>query len=215
MLLSPARFNGLLANLGQNVLWRRAQLCPCRNAYSDAAVQGCPVCDGKGVFWSPAQAALVGLSGMRAQNQWAQFGSYEQGDVVVTLPSDSPIYGLADHDRVMFADSSIGFTQIFRRGQDDAPLPFPVLSIERVFWLAPDGETIIDGDIPVADADSRLRWTRAGGVIPAAGQQYCMTGRKNTEYFVALSSMVQDRAHHQGAKLPRKCVLRRWDLYGR
>ena len=42
-----------------------------------------------------------------------------------------------------------------------------------------------------------------------------MIGRKNTEYFVALSSMVQDRAHHHGAKLPRKCVLRRWDLYGR
>jgi len=213
--LSPARFNGLLANLGQNVLWRRAQLCPCRNTYSDAAVQGCPVCHGKGLFWGAAQAAFVGLSGMKAQNQWAQFGSYEQGDVVVTLPSDSPIYSLADGDRVMFADSSIGFTQIFRRGQDDDPLPFPVLGIERVFWLDADGETIIDGDIPVTDSDNRPRWTSAAGIIPATGQQYSMTGRKNTEYFVALSSMVQDRAHHHGAKLPRKCVLRRWDLYGR
>lgn len=215
MRLSPERFNGLLANLGQNVLWRRAQLCPCRDSYSDAARQGCPVCAGKGLFWGEPQPARVALSGMKVQQQWAAFGAYEQGDVVITLPSDSPVYALADGDRVLFSDSTIGFTQIFRHGADDDPLPFAVHSIERVFWLDPDGEITLDGDIPVVDADNRLRWTRANPVKPTAGQQYSMIGRKNTEYFVALSSLVQDRAHHQGAKLPRKCVLRPWDLYGR
>lgn len=215
MPLSPGRFNGLLANLGQNVLWRRAQLCPCRDRHSDAARQDCPVCNGKGQFWGAPQAAFVGLSSMKTQQQWATFGAYEQGDVVVTLPSDSPIYGLADGDRVLFTNSTVGFSQIFRRGVDDDPLPFAVHSIERVFWLDPDGEMTIDGGIPIADADGHLRWASATPIAPPPGQQYSMIGRKNTEYFVALSSLVQDRAHHQGAKLPRKCVLRPWDLYGR
>jgi len=215
MQLSPARFNSLLSNIGQNILWRRAYLCPCRSTHSDAARQGCPVCAGRGLYWGTAQAAVVGLSGMQAQQQWAQFGAYEQGDVVITLPSDSPVYDLADNDRIAFVDSTIGFVQIFRRGLDDEPLPFPVRTIERVFWLAPDGQTEIDGDIPLADDAGVLRWSGTSPTAPAAGQQYSMVGRKNTEYFVALSSMVQDRAHHHGAALPRKCVLRRWDLYGR
>lgn len=215
MQLSPGRFNGFLSSIGQKVVWRRAQLCPCRDTYSDAARQGCPVCDGKGLFWGDPQPAYLGLSGAKAQQQWATFGAYQQGDVVVTLPSDTPIYDLADNDRVLFADSTVGFTQIFRRGVDDDPLPFAVKSIERVFWLDPDGEMTIDGDIPIADGDNRLRWASATPIAPTAGQQYSMTGRKNTEYFVALSSLVQDRAHHHGAKLPRTCVLRAWDLYGR
>jgi len=215
MQLSPDRFNDLLSNIGQSILWRRAYLCPCRDAHSAAARQGCPVCAGIGMYWGSAQAAVVGLSGMQAQQQWAQFGAYENGDVVVTLPSDSPVYDLADHDRVVFTHSTIGFVQIFRRGIDDEPLPFPVQSIERLFWLDTDGQTEIDGDIPISDENGYLRWPGAAPHSPAPGQQYSLVGRKNTEYFVALSSMVQDRAHHHGARLPRKCVLRRWDLYGR
>jgi hypothetical protein len=56
-----------------------------------------------------------------------------------------------------------------------------------------------------------LTW---GADVPPDGAQIALTGRKRPEYF-CLQEFPQDRAHHHGRDLPRRVVLRRFDLFGR
>lgn len=209
MRLNPTRFNAFLNNLGQHVTWQQAFACPCTNPYSGAAQASCPVCNGQGRAWNAPVAALVALAGQKVQRAWAQFGVYESGDVVVTIPSDSPVYAIGAFDRVIFQDSSTPFSLVLKRGEQDV-LKFPVVSISRVFWLDAAG-AVMDGGIPSVNADGSLTWS-AGE--PPAGQQYSISGRKRPEYY-AFNDFPQDRQHHQGEDLPRRLVLRRFDLFGR
>ena len=119
MKLNPFDFNAHLRHMGQAVQWRRAFACPCRDSYSGAAKPGCPHCKGKGKQWNDPQLGYVGVSGMQRQRHWAQMGLFEAGDVVVTLPSDSPIYAIGETDRVVFTDSSEAFSTVLVEGRDD------------------------------------------------------------------------------------------------
>lgn len=212
MKFSPGRFNGLIANIAQQVAWWKTDRCPCRDPYSGGPTQGCPSCGGRGWLWNAQTAGTLFLSGMKVQSQWATFGLYQTGDVSVTLPSNSSVYALKDMDRVRFTDSSAGVNQTFTHGVDDTVLPFQLTSIDRVFVL--NGSQLPqDLTTPTIHSDQTLTW--ASGQEPAAGQQYTLTGRARPEYFVAYSSVEQDRAHHRGFALPRRIILRRFDLFGR
>ena len=115
MQLSPTRFNRLLrppGGLGQKVSWRRAYACPCRHPHSGAALPGCLQCAGCGVIWSAPKAAWTGLASMRVAREWANFGLWESGDVVLTIPSDSPLYAAGEHDRLVMLDSSEPFSTL-------------------------------------------------------------------------------------------------------
>lgn len=215
--LSPTRFNALLSNLGQTVQRRKAVACPCRAENSNAGLPGCVVCQGKGIYWAIPVESYLGISGMQVQRHWAQFGSYEAGDVVVTVPSDADAYLLSDYDRILFLNSSQTFSQVFRKDVDDNPIPFAIQSIEDVTWLEPDPITLIQEVVtamptPTLDDDRTLDWT--GCDTPPSGQ-YTLTGKRYAEYFVAPGSMVQLRQHHFGASLPHKAVLRRWEIFER
>lgn len=197
MRMSPGRFNGMLREMGQDVLWRRAAVCPCRNAYSGAAVQGCPVCQGKGVTWdATATAAWTGLAGMKVMREWAAFGLWESGDVILTIPGDSPLYAATEHDRVVMSQSSEPFSQPLTRGAPNEFLTYPVVSVDRVFWLSLDGATIIEGGIPAVSDAGVIDWSGAASQ-PDPGTQYSITGRKNQEYFI-FKELPQDRAHFGG-----------------
>ncbi|MBE0437615.1 MAG: hypothetical protein IBX56_17655, partial [Methylomicrobium sp.] len=89
-------------------------------------------------------------------------------------------------------------------------LRFNVLSIDRVFWRAPD-KTIIEGRPPSVDEDGVLTW---GSLRPPAQATYSITGRRVPEYFVYID-LPLDRPMHHGEPLPRRIVCRRFDLYGR
>lgn len=225
MKLSPARFNAHLRHMGQDVLWRRAFACPCRDPDSGAARQGCPHCLSKGKSWTANVPAYVGLTGMQRQRQWAQMGLYEAGDVVVSLPSDSPIYALGETDRVAFTDSSDAFSINLTRGQNDALLPWTALQFDRLYWIDPDTDTTIEGALPLLDPVTHsalaLSWAIPDPLLPEpdlleppAGMQYSLTGRKLPEFFV-WGDLVQTRHHHGGFALPRHVVLRRFDLFGK
>lgn len=209
MRLNPAHFNAFLNNVGQHVAWQQAFACPCVNPNSGAALPSCPVCAGKGRTWNPPVPAVVALSGQKVQREWAQFGVYESGDVVVSIPSDSPVYAISAFDRVVFQDSSTPFSLVLKRGDQDL-LRFPVVSISRVFWLDASNN-VVDGGIPTVSADGALAWSSGE---PPAGRQYSVSGRQQPEYYV-YGDYAQDRRHFQGADLPRRIVLRRFDLFGR
>lgn len=242
MRLSPTRFNRLLkppGGLGQNVTWRSALSCPCRDPHSGAAQQGCLQCDGRGVIWNPPQAAWTGLAGMRVAREWANFGLWESGDVVLSIPGDSPLYDAGEFDRITMDDSTEPFSILTTDRQlrpiqtgdqllptvDDTDLladgwqpvavtlPFGPASITRIVWKDPDTEALVEGSIPPVTGSDTLTWLHPDG-CPPVGVQFSITGRRHQEYFL-FKDLPQDRAHHGGARLPRRVAARRFDLFGR
>ena len=213
LVLNPAKFNRLLGvdrpGLGQHMTWEKSLRCPCRSPTSGAAEQGCPVCRGKGVVWEVPIAAWASLSGMKLTRQWAMYGQFEAGDTVVTIPSDSPLYAVGESDVVTFIDSTEPFSTIVMGGVD--VLTFQAATITKIVWRDPTTKALISGQIPVQGADGVLTWT-AGA--PPAGVQYSVTGRRHPKYW-CFQDMPQDRAHSAGLTLPRRVVLRTFDLFGK
>lgn len=210
MELEPAHFNDLLARVGQKVKWRRAHDCPCVDkANGGVPAADCRVCR-NGKVWMDAEAGVIGLTSQKVNKQWAQFGLWEKGDVVCTLPSDTPVYRMGEFDRVLFENSTAPFS-IVRTMETPLKLEFNPHCIDRVFWLNEAKDAVVEGRIPEILEDGTLKW-RTGA--PADGTQITISGRKHPEYFCFMD-FPQDRAHHGGKALPRKVVLRLFDLYGR
>ena len=183
--LDPDAFNAFIDDMGQDVLWRQAAKCPCRNPESGAPTPGCPLCGGtRGVIWAAAVAATVGVTSMRVKREYAAFGLWESGDEVLTLPSDSPVYACGESDRVVMVNSSEPFQAILTRGNEDQ-LSYPVISIDQAFWRNAAGNALVDamdngGEMPTVAADGTVTW--AVGQGPGSGVQFSLRGRKHQEY---------------------------------
>lgn len=212
MRLNYARFNQLAHKLGQRIQWRQAHTCPCSDPETGRVDYHCPACQGRGVIWDSAQAGQLALSGQKLQRQWAALGLYERGDVVCTLPSDDPVYDLAEFARVLFTDSSKPFSALLNHGGSDNVGP-GVQRLDEVLWL--DSGVIERADpTPALDtATGALSWAGVGNE-PAAGTRITVSGRRSPEYYCYME-FPQDRSHQQGDPLPRRVVLRRLDLFGR
>ena len=208
MQLSPSDFNSFLFDIGQSILWRKAFSCPCINLHSGAAKPGCPLCLGKGRSWGDPVEGYAGMSGQSVQRTWAQFGVAELGDVVLTLPSDTPAYDAGQFDRFTLADSSEPFSSNITHGSADS-LRFTPSAIDRVFWIVDN--VAVEGAAPDVDENGVMTWTSGE---PPTGAVYSITGRVRPEYFI-FSAFPSDRSHQHGSRLPRKVVLRKFDLYGR
>lgn len=231
--LDPAKFNRLLSNkrpgLGQNVSWRRSFLCPCRSFTSGSPQQGCPICGGRGVAWDPAIPAWTALAGMKIAREWALFGLWQSGDVVISIPEDSPLFDIGENDRVDFPDSSQPFSIILMGGI--SVLPFPIKSISRVVWKDPGTHLLVTGGIPTVGPGNVLSWglpdpfsddfsdqfgagrAPADSIGPPDGVQYSISGQRIPQYWM-FRDLVQDRHHHAGLRLPRRVALRAFDLFG-
>lgn len=209
--LIPEEFNEFLTSIGQAVLWRPSRVCPCRNPHSGAARADCPVCFGLGVIWDAGVESIAAMTGVKAQRAWADFGRWENGDTVFTLPSDQPIYDMGEGDRVVLMNSSEPFSVVIPWG---GAITGQVVSIGACSYVnfaenAPVHDVALP--IPAVAGDGTLSWTSGG---PPSGTQVAVTGRRRPEYF-CLQDFPQDRAHHQGRALPRRVVLRRFDVWGR
>ena len=207
-MLSADAFNRMLGEMSQAAKWRRAYDCPCRDDHSGAARPGCPRCHGKGVVWADPVLGWVAIAGQKVQQAWSRMEMYEQGDIVMTLPSDSPLYNLGQNDRITMVQSSVPFSRVMTRGDGDR-MPFEIDTIDRVYWLVNDVET--EGGIPTIATDGTPSW--ASGA-PDPGVKYSITGRRRPEYFL-FNEYPQDRAHYGGQPLPRRVVARVIDLLGR
>lgn len=207
--LQPARFNSWLNNIGQDFAWRRSYACPCVEEHSGAPDNNCGLCGGRGRIWNDAVQGKSGIAGQKVQRDWAQFGWYEAGDVVLTIPSNSALYAIGEFDRAVMLNSSEPFSFNMTRGVDDV-FRFPVVSIDRVFWKG-NGDQPVNGTIPTVSTAGAITW---GAIAPQPGQQFSITGRKRPEFF-CFREFPQDRSHHSGADLPRRVVLRRFDLFGK
>jgi hypothetical protein len=213
MRLNPAAFNTFLGGIGQKYSWRRSYACPCVDPHSGASKPSCPLCFGNGRQWIAPVDGVAGMAGAKTQRDWAQFGVYESGDVVVTIGSDSPMYAMGQFDRVTALNASNQFSVVLTRGEatEAAKLRLITLkSIDRVFWLTTDGTTVVEGGIP-AVANGVPTW--ASGAPPAA-TQYTISGSRSLEYF-CYGDFPSNRNEHSGAPLPKRVVLRDFDLFNR
>ena len=214
MVLSVARFNAQLAVQGQNMTWARASNCPCRSIdVTGSPKPDCNNCDGAGVFWAAPVPCIAGLSGQQVQRQWTAGGQYKSGDVVVSIPSNTPLYDAGEFDRVMMVNSSesVDYIEVF--GEERARAPW--ISVDTVFYVDELAQEVTQCTLPTVNADGSLTWsTDPAAVLPAQGQQYTIQGRAQLEFFV-FQGLVQDRAHYGGLALPRKVALRRFALFGR
>jgi hypothetical protein len=210
MRLNPAAFNGHLAFIGQRYSWRKAFHCPCVDPYSGAATPGCPQCGGKGRLWDPPVQGVAGVASQKVQQAWAQFGMWQDGDTVLSIPENTPLYEMGQFDRVTMLNATEDFSLVLVRGAPVEKLFFNVNSIFRVFWLDAN-KNVVQGAIPTVAADGSLSWTSGA---PPLGVQYSVSGKRYSEYF-CFGQFPGMRGEHQGARLPKRVVLRSFDLFGR
>lgn len=213
MRLNPDAFNRHLEHIGQRVLWRRSFACACVNPASGQPDPKHALCGGKGRIWDPAVETVTGVASQEVLAKWAKFGLWEAGDLVLSVPSSSALWDAGQYDRVQMLDGDDRFSQPLVRGAPTERLIFAVKSLERCFWLHPTTRAIVEGSVPVLDANGRPTWP--GGVgEPPPGTTYSLTGLKFDEYFI-FDKYPSDRNQHSGAKLPKKIVARRFDLFSR
>lgn len=203
-------FNDHLASIGQDFLWRKASMCPCVNSNSGAAKHNCPLCNGKGRIWNDPVKTTAGMASEKVLRQWAQFGRFESGDAVLSVPENSPLYEAGQFDRVTMLNATDQFSLVLIRGQNDK-INFPVQKVNRVYWIGSNGSSLVEGGVPIVDSNGQLSWFTG---TPPIGTQYSVSGTRFSEYFV-WDDMPGDRNHHYGSRLPRKLVVRRFDLFGR
>jgi|SRR5579862_5774240 len=203
-------FNGMINNM-QAFGWRSASACPCVDPTTGASKPNCPVCKGKGRIWADEVTCFAGMQNMRNDKAFAQFGTWEQGDALFTVGSDSPMYAAAQYDRIRALYATVSFSLVIEPGANDK-LTGTIKSISAVFWLDPTGTQIIQGSIPTVNADGSLSWT-TGQTAPPADTAYTVTGVKYLEFYV-YTHLPSTRNNNQGASLPVKFLARRFDLYG-
>lgn len=213
MRFNPTRFDRHLANIGQQLLWRAAYACSCVNPSSGAPDPTCKLCGKKGRIWEDkAIQTVCGASGQKTQAEWASMSMWEAGDMVVTIPQNSPMWDSGQFDRVTMVNATDRFSLPLKRGAPNENLSlYTVKSIDRVFWKHPQTGVLVTGGIPAVSESGQLTWSSNE---PPMGVTYSITGWRHVEYFV-WGDFPSSRNEHSGMRLPKRVVLRRWDLLGR
>ena len=214
MQFNAAAFDRHLANIGQQIVWRRSYACACVNPASGNPDPKHALCAGKGRLWVAGVRDVIGIARQDTVAEWVQSGLYESGDMVLSIPQSSPMWdGAGPFDRVVMLNSDDVFSQPLVRGAPAERLLFVPARIDRVFWLSPaDKNVIVEGSIPVCDANGVLSWPNGGA--PPLGVSYSLTGLKQSEYFI-FGRWPSDRNQHSGMRLPKRVIARKWDLFGK
>jgi len=218
MKLSPSNFNRFLqGDVVQSFGWSKSYACPCFNPNSGAAKPGCPICNGKGRLWAAEVIDSAAMTGMSQKRGFANFGTWEPGDALLTIPCAAAFYDVAQFDKFRALNSTHQFSENLTHGVNDALTgtvaldPTGVPLVYRVFWLSPDGTTIIDGEIPVVGAGGALTWPDGGG--PPDGVQFSVTYSRYDVFYVYLDLASNRNSGANG--LPKKIMVRSFDLFGR
>jgi hypothetical protein len=211
MRLNPIAFNRMINGMGMSFGWRRGYACPCITRNSGQPKPNCGHCHGKGRQWAPTPT--IGTAGRVSQSKQRHYaipGVWDADDIMLSIPSDSPLYAMGQYDRIDALNQSEPFSVALVRGLNDV-LRLPVISLERCFYLDMS-DAVHEAALPVIASNGTISWPNGGA--PPAGVTFSLTGRRRPEYFCWME-IPTDRPMHFGAKLPRKVVLRRFDLFGR
>ena len=194
--------------------WRRSYACACVSPTSGSPDPKHQLCMGKGRLWDDPIATVCGIARQETVAQWKASGQYETGDMVLSIPQSSPMWDDAGQfDRLLLLNSTDVFSKPLVRGAPNERLLFNVVSFSRCYWLNPTNRNlVVEGGLPVVDATGVLSWPNGDG--PPPGVTYSLSGTKFDEYYV-WGNFPSDRNQHQGVRLPKRVVARKWDLFGR
>ncbi|MCT9846743.1 hypothetical protein N7563_22010 [Leclercia adecarboxylata ATCC 23216 = NBRC 102595] len=214
MKFSRQAFNAHIDNIGQDVLWMRSWACPCMDRNTGSPKPSCPICVGRGRVWDTPVEMVMGIASQSTQIKWAKMGQWEHGDMVVVIPENCLAWDYGgQYDRFITQEGLDGFSEVLVRGAPTERLRVPVHEVFRCFWIDPTDKTkVVEGGLPVIDANGRPSWPNGGE--PPLGTSYSVTGDRFSEYFL-VDAYPDDRNEHRGMRLPKRVVLRKWDLYGR
>ena len=204
MKLNPAAFNAHLNHMGQRFSLRRSHACPCLD--QGQPQPDCIHCSGKGRLWDDGIDGVAGIVARLEAKKYALFGVWDDGDILLSIPSDSALYQMGQYDRVIALDKREPFSVNIVHGLNDE-LKFRVTDVESVYWI--DGVHLVQGHVPTVNTDGTLTWV----VAPPAGKTFALTGKRMPEYY-CFQEIPIDRPEHSGAALPRRVALRRFDLFG-
>lgn len=212
MRFNPKKFDRFLNDIGQDYQWRRSYACSCLDPRSGSADHRCPVCDGKGRYWLDPVPAKAATASQKTQVRWANMGQFEAGDIVLTVPQDSPLWDAGYYDRIIMMNATDRFSQPLTRNAPSERLIFTPHEVERVFWLDED-KSIVEGGLPELSPSGAPSWPGGEGE-PPPGKTYSITGTKRSEYFI-FDELPRNRNMHSGRRLPKFVVIRRLDLLNR
>lgn len=213
MRFNAAAFDAFLGDggIGQDVEWRRSYACPCVSPTTGQPDPKHQLCAGKGRLWDAPLSTVAGVASQKVLAQWMQMGQWESGDMVMSVPQNSPMWSAGQYDRMTMVNTSETFSLPLTRGAPSERLQFTPVSIERSFWLHPVTRNVVEGGVPTISDAGALVW---GSGEPPPGTVYSLTGTRRNEFYI-FGAFPDNRNQHQGMRLPKRLVARKWDLFGR
>ena len=212
MRLSPAAFNAFLSGpVGTSLAWRKRSACPCITPSSGSADPLCPLCRGKRHLWATEVVGAAGVTNQTPQKLQAQFGTWESGDCVLSLPEASPLYAAGPFDRFRALNATTPFSEVLSPDGVNQ-LVGSIVAITRVFWRSVDHQSLVEGAVPVVAADGSLSWADPDGA-PPADTSYTVEGTRFVEWFAFTNRPASRTVGVTG--LPLKLGARRLDLLTR
>ena len=203
-------FNSFLAEIGVAVEWEKAMECPCRLSRSGATDVNCPVCEGIRFLWEAPEKTVIGVQGIKATQQWSQFGEWNKGDMIVTIGSDSPAYVAGEFDRFIITGADFRWNTVLTKGEKDRVKQGKIKKVERVIAIINDQiQEFVEFDHYTVEGNT-IVWEATAGLVDKT--QYSIRYIAAPEYFV-YGAIPQDRAQF-GRDLPRNIPLRMMDLFG-
>jgi len=206
----PDRLNTMLQLIGQAATWERASRCPCRSTRTGGADVACVVCKGVGWIWDAPQPCSFGVSGSTPSRKFAAFAEWEDGDVLLTIPSDSPAYDMGERDRITLTDSSLRSAEVLTRGTQDTLRYRKPIAILTVWAIVNTIRKEYYESIDYLMDGPTIRWLT--DPFPA-GQPYSVLYRARPEYFV-YRELAGDRPMG-GRSMPRKVHVKLMELWNR
>ena len=150
--------NVLSGSLGSRLQWEKWHRCPC-TGQEGAARRDCPLCNGEGGTFDPLsaifRAGLTGVSAKQLDQLRTKLGPGLVGDASVSLPANSPAYGLvASGDRFLAVDALDPIEWVLT---PNTPVRLPSGAVvNQVFALGPQGASLEAAALPAAGTDGRI-----------------------------------------------------------
>ena len=169
------------------------------------------------VVYTAVRDYRIGVSGVTFTKQFAQFGEWDRRDMIATVPARDAsgalleIYGIGDFDRVTLVDSVVRQSFVGQRGQADTVPERTIRAVTDAFGLHNGAKVPLEDGTDFRVTGNTVEWLSSA---LAVGEGYTLRYVASPEYFV-WTSIEQPRAHDLGKALPKRVVLRSFDLFGR
>ena len=200
----------MLELIGQAATWERASRCPCRSTRTGGADVACVVCKGIGWIWDAPQPCAFGVSGSTPSRKFAAFGEWEDGDVLLTIPSDSLAYDMGERDRITMTQSSLRSTEVLTRGTNETLRYSQPIALSTVWGIVANARQEFYDSIDFQLDGHTMLWLTT---TLSAGQQYSVLYTARPQYFV-YRELVGDRPMG-GRSMPRKVHVKLMELFNR